>query len=144
MRFLLWAVLLPMAFAASPERVDLCHVLDEPGKYAGKIVELQGSIKPLMHGTYLNQAGCDRALLLVLPEEIPNYKGSVKVLRDAEFESFEKARYNYLPEAPKYSAVFVGQLEYAKRGKGFGYNKNHRVRLVLQAVRNGTTDRDAK
>jgi hypothetical protein len=64
MRFLPWTVLLPMAFAASPERVDLCHVLDEPGKYAGKIVELQGSIKPLMHGTYLNQAGCDRALLL--------------------------------------------------------------------------------
>jgi hypothetical protein len=84
------------------------------------------------------------ALLLVLPEEIPNYKGSVKVLRDAEFVSFEKARYNYLPEAPIYSAVFVGQLEYAKRGKGVGYNKNHRVRLVLQAVPNGTTDRDAK
>jgi len=144
MRVLLSAVLVQMAFAASPERVDLCRVLDEPGKYAGKMVEVQGSVKPLMHGTYLNQAGCDRALLLVLPEEIPNYKGSIKVLRDAEFESFEKARFNYLPEAPTYSAIFVGQLEYAKRGKGFGYDKNQRVRLVLQAVRKGITDREAR
>ncbi len=144
LRVLLAAALVPTTFAASPERVDLCRVLDEPGKYAGKMVEVQGSVKPLMHGTYVNQDGCDRALLLVLAVEIPNYKGSVKVLRDAEFESFEKARFNYQPEAPKYSAVFVGQLEFAKRGKGFGYDKNHRVRLVLQAVRKGITDREAK
>jgi hypothetical protein len=101
-----------MAFAANPERVDLCRVLaklGESGKYAGKVIEVQGTVKPLMHGTYLNQDGCDRTSLLVLPEEIPNYKGSVKVLKDAEFESFEKARFNYQPDAPKYSAVFVGR-----------------------------------
>lgn len=141
MRILLAAVFIPMAFAASPERVNLCKLLDDPGKHAGKMVEVQGFVKPLMHGTYLNQGGCDQALLLVLPEEIPKYNGSVKVLKDAEFESFEKARFNYQPEAPRYSAVFIGQLEYARRGKGFGYNKNHRVRLILQAVREGATAR---
>ena len=141
MRILLAAVFIPMAFAASPERVDLCRLLDDPGKHAGKVVEVQGFVKPVMHGTYLNQGGCNQALLLVLPEEIPKYKGSVQVLKDAEFESFEKARFNYQPEAPRYSAVFIGQLEYARRGKGFGYSKNHRVRLVLQAVREGVTAR---
>jgi hypothetical protein len=58
------------------------------------------------------------------------------------FKSFEQARFSYLPEASKYSALFVGQLEYAKRGKGYGYDKNHRVRLVLQAVRKSATDAD--
>ncbi len=141
MRILLAALFIPMVFASSPERVDLCRLLDDPGQHAGKVVEVKGFVKPLMHGTYLNQGGCDKALLLVLPEEIPKYKGNVKVLKDAEFESFEKARFNYQPEAPTYSALFIGELEYAKSGKGFGYNKNHRVRLVLQTVREGVTDR---
>jgi len=123
-----------MAFATSPERVDLCRLAKEPSRFSGKVVEVQGYIKPLMHGTYLKQEGCDQSLFLVLPDEIPNYKGAVKVVRDAGFEAFEKARFNYLPDAPRYSATFVGEIEYAKRGKGFGYNKNHRVRLVLQAV----------
>jgi hypothetical protein len=132
---LIVSTLLSMAFAANPERVGLCRLLNEPSRFSGKVVEVQGYIKPLMHGTYLKQEGCDQSLFLVLPDEIPNYKGAIKVVRDAGFEAFEKARFNYQPDAPRYSATFVGELEYAKRGKGFGYNKNHRVRLVLQSVR---------
>ena len=141
MRILLALMIIPIAFALSPERVSICRVLQEPDRYAGNVVEVQGYIKPLIHGTYLKQDDCDQGLLLVLPEEIPNYKGDVKVIKDGEFEAFKKARFNYQPDAPKYSAVFTGVLEQAKRGKGFGYNKNHRVRLILQSVNEGSFGR---
>ena len=75
----------------------------------------------------------------VLGWGLPNYKGGITVVKDAQFEQFLDARYNHLPDAPVFSAEFTGQLEYAKRGKGFGYNKNARTRLILQSVRHGTT-----
>ena len=131
---LMLSTVLSMAFAAGSERVDLCRLPNEPSKFSGKLVAVQGYVRPLMHGTYLKQEGCEQSLVLVLPDEIPNYKRAVKPVKDAAFESFEKARFNYQLDAPRYSATFVGEIEYAKRGKGFGYNKSHRVRLVLQAV----------
>jgi hypothetical protein len=120
--------------AADATAVDLCQVLRDPAKLAGKVIVVNGFIKPLMHGTYLKQAGCDESVLLVLPEEIPNYKGGITVVKDTQFQHFLDARYNHLPDAPVFSAEFTGQLEYTKRGKGFGYNKNERTRLILQSV----------
>ncbi len=134
---LLCAILAPVAIAADATPANLCPVLRDPAKFAGKLIVVNGFIKPLMHGTYLKQAGCDESILLVLPEEIPNYKGGVAVVKDAQFERFLDARYNHLPDAPVFSAEFTGQLEYAKRGKGFGYDKNHRTRLILQSVAHG-------
>ena len=60
-------------------------------------------------------------------------------MKDAAFKSFEKACFNYLPGAPEYFARFTGLFQYANHGKGFGYYKNHRVRLFPQRVSGGTT-----
>lgn len=123
-----------MAFAAESECVNLCRLLAHPTMYAGKTIRVRATVKPLMHGTYLRESGCDQSLLLVLPAEIPGYKGRATLVKDTNFDSFEEARFNYLPDAPPFSATFTGQLEYKGRGKGFGYNKNHRVRFVLERV----------
>ena len=133
---LLCIVLAPVAIAAEAIAIDVCATLRDPAKVAGKNVLVNGFIKPLMHGTYLKQPKCNGSILLVLPEEVPNYKGGIKVVKDAQFELFLDARFNHLPNAPVFFAEFVGQLEYAKGGKGFGYNKNHRTRLILQSVKN--------
>lgn len=130
---LLYGVL-PFVLSAEPEPIGLCRLVNESSRFAGKVVEVQGYIRPLMHGTYLSEDGCDQSILVVLPSEIPHYKGAVKVRKDAEMKAFEMARSNYLPDAPRYAAVFVGELEYGKRGKRFGYYKNLRVRLVLRSV----------
>ena len=140
MRILSALMLIPIALALSAERVSLCQIFEEPSKFAGKIVELNGYIKPLMHGTYLKQEGCDQGILIVLPEEIANYKGSIRLVKDSEFEVFKKARFNYQPGTPQYSAVFTGMIEYKKDGKGFGYYKNHRVRLIVQSITEGVTE----
>jgi hypothetical protein len=142
MQKLLSFMLLPMVFSISlsVERVSLCKLLDEPNKYAGKFVEVKGYIKPIMHGTYLKQDNCEQGIMIVLPEEIPHYKGTVVLVKDSEYEFFKQARYNFQSKAPRYSAVFTGILEYRKHGKGFGYYKNHRVRLVLQSVTEGVTE----
>ncbi len=57
-------VLLPfavlgLAFAGDEQRLDLCRLMREPAKLAGKVVEVKGYLKPLMHGTYLKQEGCE-------------------------------------------------------------------------------------
>jgi hypothetical protein len=114
--------------------VDLCQALRTPSKFAGKLIVVDGFLVPLMHGTYLKEAGCDESILLVLPAEIPHYKGGISVVQDAQFERFLDARANHRPDATVFFAEFTGKLEYARRGKGFGYYKNQRTRLVLQAV----------
>jgi len=86
-----------------------------------------------MHGTYLKQRECAESILVVLPEQIAGYRGSVRVVKDAEFEAFLNAQSDHRPDAPQFDAVFTGQLEYSKRAK-FGYYKNYRVRFVLQTV----------
>jgi hypothetical protein len=120
-----------LAFEVRAE--DLCKVLAHPQDFAGKSLTIRASVKPTMHGTYLNQSGCTDSLLIVLPEEIPNYRGSVLTVKDTHFDDFQKARFDHRPDALVFSATFSGQLEYAKRGK-FGYYRNHRARLVLRAV----------
>jgi hypothetical protein len=90
-----------------------------------------------MHGTYLRHAGCDESILIVVPEEIPDYKGDIMVVKDNQFERFLAARSNHLPDAPVFAAEFTGRLEYKKRGRGFGYYKRNRTRLILQSVRHG-------
>jgi hypothetical protein len=102
---------------------DLCGVLAHPQDFAGKSLTIRASVKPTMHGTYLNQPGCTDSLLIVLPEEIPSYLGSVLTVKDAYFEDFQKARFDFRPDALVFSATFSGQLEYARRGK-FGYYRN--------------------
>ena len=91
-----------------------------------------------MHGTYLRLPECAESILIVLPEEIPHYRGSVHSVKDAEFDLFLRARYNHVPGAPTFEATFSGQLEYSKRAK-FGYYKNGQMRLVLQSVQSAVS-----
>ena len=112
---------------------DLCKVLDRPQDFAGRMLSIRASVKPTMHGTYLKQPQCPNSILLLLPEEIPNYRGPVRPVKDARFEAFLDARFDHRPDAPTFEATFSGQLEYSKRGK-FGYYGNHRARFVLRAV----------
>jgi hypothetical protein len=87
-----------------------------------------------MHGTYLSDDHCATSLPVVLPEEIPGYRGPVKTVRDAAFDQFLTARYDHRPDAPTFQATFRGIIETAKNGSGFGYYRNHPQRLVLQSV----------
>jgi len=116
---------------------DLCRILARPQEFTGKVLTIRATVKPTMHGTYLKQSGCADSILVVLPEEIPNYRGSVRTLQDAQFNDFVKARFDFRPNAPVFEAAFSGQLEYAKRGVKFGYYRNHRARFVLRAVESG-------
>ena len=118
--------------AEGPMVIDLCKVLATPAKYAGTEITVRASIRPSMHGTYLSQEGCDD--VLALPTEIPNRKSGPKVERDSNFEAFERARSDYRPDAPKFTASFTGELEYAKHGKGFGYYGRNKTRLVVYRV----------
>ena len=137
-------MVIPKTSVWSAEQVNLCQLFEKPSKFAKKVVEINGYLRPMMHGTYLKQEDCDQGILIVLPDEIPNYKETVKVIKDSEYEIFEKARFNYLPGVPKYSAVFMGMIEYKRSGKGFGYYGNHRVRLVLQSITKGVFDQLAQ
>jgi hypothetical protein len=117
---------------------DLCRVLARPKDFAGKSLTIRAAVRPTMHGTYLHQPGCADSILAVLPEEIPGYRGSVRLVKDSEFDKFLDARFDHRPGAPSFEAVFLGQLEYSPRVR-FGYYKNHRTRFVLQAVRSAAT-----
>src|SRR5262245_43305528 len=90
--------------AAGPERVELCRVLSEPGTFGGEMIEIHGYVEPSMQGTHLLQEGCDQALPLILPEEIPYYKGTIKTVKDAHFEAFQKFRSHHKLDTPRYSA----------------------------------------
>jgi hypothetical protein len=136
---LMWVILAPVASAGDAIPVDLCRVLRDPRKFAGKLIVVSGFINPLMHGTYLKEAGCDESVLLILPEQVPNYKGGITVLNNEEFERFLDARYNHLPDAPVFSAEFIGQVGSAKRGRRFGYEHNQWTRVILQSVEHGHT-----
>ena len=62
------------------------------------------------------------------PESVPAIES------DSNFKMFERARANFLPDAPKFTASFTGKLEYIKHGKGFGYYGRHRARLIVYRV----------
>jgi hypothetical protein len=132
--FVLSIVLLGPAAAEGPMVVDLCKVLATPAKYAGAEITVRATIRSSMHGTYLSQAGCDDVLFMALPAEIPNRKGGPEVERDSSFKAFELARSDYRPDAPRFTASFTGELEYAKHGKGFGYYGRNKTRLVVRKV----------
>jgi hypothetical protein len=87
-----------------------------------------------MHGAYLGQAGCDDVLFVALPGEIPSRKAGPEAESDSNFKAFERARSDYRPEAPGFTASFTGKLEYAKHGKGFGYCGRNKARLILYKV----------
>jgi hypothetical protein len=133
--FILSIVLLGPAIAAEgPTVVDLCKVLATPAKYAGTEITVRATIRSSMHGTYLSQTGCDDVLFMALPAEIPNRKGGPEVEKDSSFKAFELARSDYRPDAPRFTASFTGELEYAKHGKGFGYYGRNKTRLVVRKV----------
>ena len=128
-------VILGSAVAAQgPPVVDLCRVIEGAQKYAGMEITVRATIRSSMHGTYLTQNGCGEALLIALPSEIPNDKTRREVERDSNFKAFEQARFDYRPEAPRFTAAFTGKLEYVKHGKGFGYYGRNKARLVVYKV----------
>jgi len=127
-------ILGPAMAADGPAVVDLCKVLATPAKYAGTEITVHATIQSSMHGTYLSQGGCDEVLFMALPAEIPNRKGGPEVERDSNFKAFERARSDYRPEAPKFTASFTGELQYAKHGKAFGYYGRNKTRLVVYKV----------
>lgn len=129
-----------LAAGADVVPTNICDALRSPTKVSGKLVTVDGFIVSLMHGTFLKQTGCDSSILLVLPSEIPHYKGGISLIKDAESERFLDARANHLPDAPIFHAQFTGQLEYAGRGKGFGYDKNLPLRLILKSVTHSHTE----
>src|SRR5512133_2941527 len=61
---------------------DLCRVLSRPKDFAGKLITIRASARPTIHGTYLNQPECGGSILVVLPEEIAGYRGSVHPVKD--------------------------------------------------------------
>lgn len=124
----------PAMAAERPAVVHLCKVLATPARYAGTEVTVHATVQSSMHGTYLSQAGCDGVLLMALPAEIPNRKGGPEVEQDSSFKAFERARSDYRLDAPKFSASFTSELEYAKHGKGFGYYGRNKTRLVVYKV----------
>jgi hypothetical protein len=132
-------ILLACLTAGTLNAEDLCKVLARPMDFAGDVISIRASVKATMHGTYLRQSHCADSILVVLPEEILQYRGSVHTVKDAEFEAFLKARLDHRPDAPVFEATFSGQLEYSARAK-FGYYKRHRTRLVLQAVQRATAE----
>jgi hypothetical protein len=127
-------ILGPALAAERPTVVDLCKVLATPAKYAGTEITVRATMRSSMHGTYLHQAGCEEVLFMALPTEIPNRKGGPEVEQDSSFKAFERARSDYRPDAPKFTASFTGELEYAKHGKGFGYYGRNKTRLVVYKV----------
>jgi hypothetical protein len=112
---------------------DLCAAL--MAKYGpGEAVAIRAVLQATMHGTYLADHDCVTSLLVVLPEEIPGYRGPVRTVKDDAFSRFLTARYDYRPDAPPFEATFLGIIESAKNGSGFGYYRNQRQRLVLLSV----------
>lgn len=87
-----------------------------------------------MHGTYLIQEGCSEVLLAVLPTEITNHKTASKLKIDSNFDAFLQARSDHRTESSKLTGSFAGKLEYAKRGKGFGYYGRNNARLIVFKV----------
>lgn len=80
---------------------------------AGKLITVQASVEPSMHGTYLRQEECPGR----------TSRGDPSLSR---------------PGAPRFEATFSGRLEYSRRSK-FGYYKNQQTRLILQSVQAGVT-----
>jgi hypothetical protein len=111
----------------------LCALLKEQQRPT-QIITLRAVVRPTMHGTYLSQNGCESSLLLVLPDEVPGYRGPVKTITDDGLKRFLDARYDYRPDAPPFEATFRGAIETAPKGSGFGYYHNHRFRFVLRSV----------
>ena len=66
-------------------------------------------------------------------EEIPNYHGAARPVKDIRFGEFLNARSDFRLDAAKFQATFSGQLEYSRRAK-FGYEKRQQTRFVLQSV----------
>src|SRR5438477_528095 len=120
--------------AVGPPVVDLCKVLATPAKYAGKEVTVRATIRSSMHDTYLNQISCEDVLFMTLPTEIPNRKGGPEVERDSSFKAFERARSDFQPDAPKFTASFTSKLEYAKHNKKFGYYDGNKTKLIIHKV----------
>jgi hypothetical protein len=110
-------LLIGMAVAASAKdtiTVDLCRVVEAPGKYANTEISVRATLKTSMHGTYLGQSSCDGVLFIALPSEIA--RGTTeeqRVEKDANFKAFEKARADFRSDAPNFTATFSGRLEYA-------------------------------
>jgi hypothetical protein len=129
-----FAILTPVLAADGPNVGDLCTLLATPAKYAGTQITVRATIQPSMHGTYLTQAGCTDVLFIALPREIPNRKAGPEIEENSDFKAFERARSDYRPEAPRFTASFTGKLEYAKQGKGFGYYGRNKTRLVVSKV----------
>jgi len=114
--------------------VDLCHLVKAPSKYAEMEIIVRATIQPSMHGTYLTHPGCAGVLLMALPTEISNRRNHPEVETNSDFKEFERARFDYRLEAPKFIASFTGKLEYARHGKGFGYYHRHKARLIVFKV----------
>jgi hypothetical protein len=111
----------------------LCALLNAKHSL-GETVAIRAVLHATIHGTYLTDHDCASSLLLVLPDEIPGYRGPVKTVKDGAFNQLLTARYDYRPDAPAFEATFRGIIETANNGSGFGYYRNHRQRLVLLSV----------
>jgi TonB family protein len=129
-------VLLIIAAWVSPlpgER--LCAVVSNPARYSRRIVSVEATVTATIHGTYLREKGCERSLLVVLPDEIPDYRGPIRTVKDPNFDEFARARlYSPARQPSEFFAVFTGQIEFSNRPR-FGYYRNRTSRLVLQSVK---------
>jgi hypothetical protein len=132
-RFSVALLMLALPVLAASGAHCLCVVLNAKHSPA-ETVAIRAVLHATTHGTYISDDDCPSSLLLVLPEEIPGYRGPVKEVKDSAFNRFLTARYDYRPDAPTFEATFRGIIETAKNGSGFGYYRNHRQRLVLQSV----------
>ena len=126
------------AFAGVALSDDSCAVMERPKDFARKFVSIRATVTPTMHGTYLVAAGCAVSLIVVLPEEIPKYRGTVKTIKDGAFDQFMRARYDFRPEREVLEATLKGQVETASPSRGFGYYHKNPARLVLGSVESAT------
>lgn len=131
-------ILCTCCFGGAQDGDGTCSAIAGEIQTSGMYIELVASLRPGRDGTYLvKPGGCSKSLLVVLPDEIPNYAGSAKLVRDDVFHRFLDARSDFREDAPSFGATFSGVLECAPEGKGFGTYRNEPCRLVLSSVGHG-------
>jgi hypothetical protein len=124
------------AHAADPLRAEFCAVVQQPERFAGKVIEVRALQTRLKHGAWGLMGDCWPPMLLVLPKDVappPDFA----VEESPAFTQLMTAR----DERVSFKATFVGRFDWSSarsasrpgKARPFGRSKLT-MRLVLQNV----------
>jgi hypothetical protein len=158
----------PSAVAQQPILTTVCAVMGDPSVFAGRIVKLRATVEIGMESSAISDAAggsCDGPWLEIAPKKdspsrLEGYDAELQrlnpvfLVEDENMKHFDEALDAVVyprnedvefeggsgPPKFKVTATMTGRVDYAgERGFGFGHMNGWRVRFVLSAVENVST-----